>query len=138
MLNKATLLGNVGKDPDVRSMQNGNKVANFTLATSERWKDKATGEKREATEWHNIAVFGPLTGVVEQFVRKGSKVLVEGQIKTRKWKDQGGNDRYTTEVVLNGLDAKLILLDGKPEGGARSSAPSNSDAGGHEHDNDFT
>lgn len=112
MINKATLLGNVGNDPDIRTMQSGDKVANFTLATSERWKDKNTGEQKEATEWHRVTVWGNLAGIVEQYVRKGSKLYLEGQIKTRSW-EQDGQKKYTTEIVLQGFGGVLKLLDSK-------------------------
>jgi single-strand DNA-binding protein len=115
-LNRCTLIGNVGKDPEARSFSNGGKVVNFTLATSETWKDKATGERKEKTEWHNVSVFQEgLTGIVEQYVRKGSKLMVEGKLQTRKWQDQSGNDRYSTEVVLQGPDARILLLGDKQE-----------------------
>jgi single-strand DNA-binding protein len=117
-VNKVILVGNLGADPEVRSFQNGGKVANIRIATSENWKDRNSGERKERTEWHNVAVFSEgLVGVVERFLRKGSKVYVEGQLRTRKWQDQSGQDRYTTEVVLQGFDAKLVMLDG-PQGGA--------------------
>jgi single-strand DNA-binding protein len=117
-LNKVTLIGNVGKDPESRSFSNGGKVVNLTLATSESWKDKNTGERKERTEWHNVVITGDgLAGVVERYVRKGSKIYVEGQLRTRKWQDQSGNDRYSTEVVLAGMGSQLILLDGKPADG---------------------
>jgi single-strand DNA-binding protein len=111
------LIGNVGQDPETRTFQDGGKVANFSIATSEKWKDKQTGEKKERTEWHRVAVFGPLTGVVENWVKKGSKVFVEGEIRTRKWQDQSGQDRYSTEIVLQGPGATLKLL-GDPRLGA--------------------
>jgi single-strand DNA-binding protein len=114
-LNKATIIGNLGKDPEIRSTGNS-RVANFTVATTESWKDKNSGEKRERTEWHKVSVFGDgLVGVVEKYLRKGSKVYIEGQLQTRKWKDQNGNDRYTTEIVVN-VGGALILLDGKQDG----------------------
>lgn len=117
-MNRVTLVGNVGKDPEVKSFQNGGKVVNFSIATAETWKDKTTGEKKEKTEWHNIAVFQDgLTGIVEQYVRKGSKLLVEGKLQTRKWQDQSGTDRYSTEVVLQGPDARILLLGDKSGGG---------------------
>lgn len=116
-MNRCTLVGNVGKDPESKSFTNGGKVVNFSVATSETWKDKQTGEKKEKTEWHNVAVFQDgLTGIVEQYVRKGSKVLVEGKLQTRKWQDQAGNDRYSTEVVLQGPDARILLLGDKAGG----------------------
>ena len=117
-VNKVILIGNLGADPEVRSFQNGGKVANIRLATTENWKDRNTGERQERTDWHSVAVFGEgLVGVVERFLRKGSKIYVEGQLRTRKWQDQQGNDRYTTEVVLQGPGASLTMLDGKPAGG---------------------
>jgi single-strand DNA-binding protein len=111
-LNKAMLIGNLGADPEIRSFQNGGKVANLRIATSESWKDKSTGERQERTEWHTVAVFGEgLVGVVERFLRKGSKVYVEGQLTTRKWQDQSGNDRYSTEVHVRGMGGTLTMLD---------------------------
>ena len=116
-LNKVMLIGNLGQDPEVRSFQNGGKVANLRIATSERWKDKNTGEQQERTEWHTVAVFGDgLVNVCERYLRKGSKVFVEGQLQTRKYQDQQGNDRYSTEVVLRGFGGTLTMLDG-PQGG---------------------
>ncbi len=115
-LNKVTLIGNLGADPEVRSFQNGGKVCNLRLATSETWKDKNTGERQERTEWHTVAIFTDgLVRVAEQYLRKGSKVYLEGKLQTRKWQDQSGNDRYSTEVVLQGFDGKLLMLDGKSE-----------------------
>ena len=119
-MNRVTLVGNVGKDPEARTFQNGGKVVNFSIATSETWKDKGSGERKEKTEWHNVAVFQDgLTDIAERYIRKGSKVLVEGKLQTRKWQDQSGADRYSTEVVLQGFDAKILLLDGKQDGGGR-------------------
>lgn len=115
-LNRATLIGNLGGDPEIRTFDSGDKVANFSLATSDRWKDRNTGEQKERTEWHRVAVFGKLVDVIEQYVRKGDKVLVEGAIRTRKWQDQSGQDRYSTEIVLTGFDSKLIML-GSPGSG---------------------
>ena len=115
-LNKVCLIGNLGKDPEVRSTQNGDKIVNFSVATSERWKDKSTGEQREKTEWHNVVVFNEgLAGVAERFLRKGSKVYVEGAMKTRKWTDRDGNERYSTEVVLQRFNGVLVLLDGRSD-----------------------
>lgn len=115
-VNKVILIGNLGADVEVRSFQNGNKVANLRLATSEAWKDKNTGEKREKTEWHTVAIFSEgLVRVAEQFLRKGSKVYIEGQLQTRKWQDQSGNDHYSTEVVLQGFNGTLTMLDGKSD-----------------------
>ena len=117
-LNKVMLIGNLGKDPEVRTFQNGGKVCNFSLATSESWKDRTSGEKQERTEWHNIAIFNEgLAGVAERFLKKGSKVYIEGQLQTRKWQDQNGQDRYTTEVVLRGPNSVMTMLDGAPGGG---------------------
>ena len=112
-LNKVMLIGNLGADPEIRSFQNGGKVANLRIATSERWKDK-TGEMQERTEWHTVAIFSDgLVNVVERYLRKGSKVFVEGKLQTRKWQDQSGNDRYSTEVVLQGFGGTLTMLDGQ-------------------------
>jgi single-strand DNA-binding protein len=117
-VNKVILVGNVGKDPEIRSTQTGMKIANITLATSESWKDKASGERKERTEWHRISVMNDgLSGVVERFVHKGSKIYVEGQLQTRKWTDKDGNDKYSTEVVLGAFNGTLVLLDGKRDDG---------------------
>ena len=114
MLNKVILIGNAGQDPDIRTMQNGGKVANLSIATSETWKDKNTGERREKTEWHRVAVFQEgLVGVIERFVTKGSKLYIEGQLETRKWQDKDGSDRYSTEIVLKGYNCKIVMLDNK-------------------------
>lgn len=116
-LNKVMLIGNLGADPEVRTFQNGGKVCNLRIATSETWKDRNTGERREKTEWHTVSVFSEgLVRVCEQFLRKGSKVYVEGQLQTRKWQDQSGNDRYSTEVVLQGFNGTLTMLDGRSGG----------------------
>ncbi|NNC51909.1 MAG: single-stranded DNA-binding protein [Erythrobacter sp.] len=116
-LNKVMLIGNLGADPEIRSFPNGGKVANLRIATSEQWKDRNTGERQERTEWHTVSIFSEgLINVVERFLRKGSKVFVEGQLQTRKWQDQQGNDRYSTEVVLRGFNGTLTMLDG-PGGG---------------------
>jgi len=123
-VNKVILVGNLGADPEVRSFQNGGKVANIRIATSENWKDRNSGERKERTEWHNVAIFSEgLVGVTERYLRKGSKVYIEGKLQTRKWQDQSGADRYTTEVVLQGFDAKLVMLDG-PQGGSGGGARS--------------
>jgi single-strand DNA-binding protein len=119
-VNKVILVGNLGADPEVKSFQNGGKVCNMRIATSESWKDRMSGERKERTEWHNVAIFSEgLAGVAERYLRKGSKVYVEGQLRTRKWQDQSGNDRYTTEVVLQGPGAVLTMLDGAPGGGGQ-------------------
>ncbi|MEO0032838.1 MAG: single-stranded DNA-binding protein [Pseudomonadota bacterium] len=117
-VNKVILVGNLGADPEVKSFQNGGKVCNLRIATSESWKDRNTGDRQERTEWHSVAIFSEgLAGVAERFLRKGSKVYIEGQLRTRKWQDQSGNDRYSTEVVLQGPGAVLTMLDGAPGGG---------------------
>jgi len=117
-VNKVILVGNLGADPEVRTFQNGGKVCNLRIATSENWKDKNTGERREKTEWHTVAVFSDgLVRVCEQYLKKGSKVYIEGQLQTRKWQDQSGNDRYSTEVVLQGFNGTLVMLDGRSGGG---------------------
>jgi len=117
-LNKVMLIGNLGADPEVRTFQNGGKVCNLRIATSETWKDRNTGEKQERTEWHTVAIFNEgLAGVAERFLKKGSKVYIEGQLQTRKWQDQNGNDRYSTEVVLRGPNSVMTMLDGAGGGG---------------------
>ncbi|MFQ5622198.1 MAG: single-stranded DNA-binding protein [Paracoccaceae bacterium] len=127
-VNKVILIGNLGRDPEVRSFPNGGKVCNLRIATSETWRDKQTGERRERTEWHSVAIFSePLVRVAEQYLRKGSKVYIEGQLETRKWQDQSGNDRYSTEVVLRPYRSELTMLDSRSEGGG---APAGGDAGG--------
>ena len=113
-VNKVILLGNLGKDPEVRNFQNGGRVCNFPIATSESWKDKNTGERQEKTNWHSIAIFSdPLVNIAEQYLKKGSKVYIEGQLETRKWQDQSGNDRFTTEVVLRPFRGEITLLDNR-------------------------
>ena len=138
-VNKVIIVGNLGADPEVKSFQNGGKVCNLRIATSESWKDKNTGEKQERTEWHSVAIFSEgLAGVAERFLRKGSKVYIEGQLRTRKWQDAQGQDRYSTEVVLQGPGATLTMLDGAPGsggggssgGGARSGGGGGSSGGG--------
>ncbi|MDF3413633.1 single-stranded DNA-binding protein [Sulfitobacter sp. M57] len=116
-VNKVILIGNLGRDPEVRSFQNGGKVCNLRIATSETWKDRNTGERREKTEWHSVAIFQEgLVRIAEQYLRKGSKVYIEGQLQTRKWQDQSGADRYSTEVVLQGYGGTLTMLDGRDGG----------------------
>ncbi|WP_374295345.1 single-stranded DNA-binding protein [Sphingomonas sp.] len=116
-VNKVILVGNLGRDPESRSFQNGGKVVNLRIATSESWKDRNSGERKEKTEWHSVAIFNEgLANVAERFLRKGSKVYIEGQLQTRKWQDQSGNERYSTEVVLQGFNSVLTMLDG-PGGG---------------------
>jgi len=117
-VNKVILIGNLGRDPEVRSFQNGGKVVNLRLATTETWRDRQSGERKEKTEWHSVAIFNePLGKIAEQYLRKGSKVYLEGQLETRKWQDQSGQERYTTEVVLRPYSGALTLLDGRGEGG---------------------
>jgi single-strand DNA-binding protein len=115
-VNKVILIGNLGADPEVKSFQNGGRVANLRIATSEQWKDKATGEKKERTEWHSVTLQSDgLVGVAERYLRKGSKVYIEGQLRTRKWQDQSGNDRYSTEISVGGMGGVMTMLDG-PQG----------------------
>ena len=117
-VNKVILIGNLGRDPEVRTFQNGGKVCNLRIATSESWKDRNTGERREKTEWHNVAIFNDnLVRLAQQYLKKGSKVYVEGQLETRKWQDQNGQDRYTTEVTLRPFRGEMTFLDGRPGGG---------------------
>ncbi len=131
MLNKVMLIGFLGADPIVKSFQNGGRICNLRIATSETWKDKATGEKKEATEWHSVVVSNDgLVGVCERFLRKGSKVYVEGQLKTRKWQDKDGNDRYSTEVVLRGFGGTLTMLDGAGERREPDGSQGHADTGG--------
>ena len=137
-VNKVILIGNLGRDPEVRAFQNGGKVANLRIATSETWRDRNSGERKERTEWHNVAIYAePLVRVAEQYLRKGSKVYLEGQLETRKWQDQSGQDRYTTEIALRPYRSELTMLDGRGEGGGgggggfddRGSAPSGGGGG---------
>ena len=128
-LNKVTLIGNVCADPDVRSFSNGGRVVNLSLATNEKWTDKKTNEKKEKAEFHRIAIFQDgLVGVIEKYVKKGSKLYIEGQLETRKWQDQDGNDKYSTEIVLKGFGGKMLMLDGKPDGQAQPSQPAQQSA----------
>lgn len=118
-VNKVILIGNLGADPEVKAFQNGGKIANLRLATSESWKDRTTGERKERTEWHSVVIQSEgLVGVVERYLRKGSKIYVEGSLRTRKWQDRDGNDRYTTEVSVGGMGGVLTMLDGAPGGGS--------------------
>lgn len=137
-VNKVILIGNLGRDPEVRTFQNGGKVCNLRIATSENWKDKSTGERRERTEWHTVAIFQEgLVRIAEQYLRKGSKVYIEGKLQTRKWQDQSGNDRYSTEVVLQGYDGVLTMLDGRGEGGGNGSGPGGGSSYGGGQDDRF-
>jgi single-strand DNA-binding protein len=115
-VNKVTILGNLGKDPEVRFMPNGGAVANITVATSDTWKDKQTGEQKEKTEWHRVVMFGKLAEIAGEYLKKGSKVYLEGSLQTRKWTNQQGQDQYTTEIVLQGFNGVMQMLDGKPSG----------------------
>ena len=120
-VNKVILIGNLGRDPETRTFQNGGKVCNLAVATSENWKDRNTGERRERTEWHRVAIFNEaLVRLAEQYLKKGSKVYLEGKLETRKWQDQSGQDRYTTEVVLRPYAGELTFLDGRGDGGGGS------------------
>jgi single-strand DNA-binding protein len=120
-VNKVILIGNLGADPEIRRTQDGRPIANLRIATSETWRDKGTGERKERTEWHRVVIFNEgLCRVVEQYVKKGSKVYIEGQLQTRKWQDQSGQERYSTEVVLQGFNSTLTLLDGRGQGGGES------------------
>jgi len=131
-LNKVTLIGNLGADPEVRSFNNGGKVCNLRIATSERWRDKNTGENREKTEWHSVAIFSEgLIRVCEQYLRKGSSIYIEGKLQTRKWQDQSGNDRYSTEVVLQGFDSKMVMLDGRNGGDSGGQGGGGQSGGGY-------
>jgi len=117
-VNKVILIGNLGADPEVRHTQDGRPIVNLRVATSESWRDKASGERREKTEWHRVVIFSEgLAKIAEQYLKKGSKVYLEGQLQTRKWQDQSGQDRYSTEVVLQGFNSQLTMLDGKSGGG---------------------
>ena len=130
-VNKVILIGNLGADPEIKSFQNGGKIANIRIATSEQWKDRMTGERKERTEWHTVAIFNEgLVGVVERYLKKGSKVYVEGQLETRKWQDQQGNDRYSTEVALRPFRSELHMLDGKAGGSAGDDRGNGYGAGG--------
>jgi single-strand DNA-binding protein len=118
-LNKVMIIGNLGRDPEVRSFQNGGEVCNLRIATSENWKDKNTGERREKTEWHSVAIFQEgLVRVAEQYLKKGSTVYIEGKLQTRKWQDQSGVDKYSTEIVLQGYDGVMTMIGGRADGGS--------------------
>jgi len=129
-VNKVILIGNLGRDPECRTFQNGGKVANLRVATTDTWKDRQSGERRERTEWHSVAVFGPLADIAERYLRKGSKVYLCGSLQTRKWQDQSGNDRYTTEVVLQGPGAEMTMLDSRAGGGGQGGGFSNGGSDG--------
>ncbi|MEN9717404.1 MAG: single-stranded DNA-binding protein [Pseudomonadota bacterium] len=130
-VNKVILIGNLGADPEVKSFQNGGRIANLRIATSESWKDRQTGERKERTEWHSVVIQSEgLVGVVERFLRKGSKVYIEGQLRTRKWQDQSGNDRYTTEISVGGMGGVLTMLDGAQGGGSAGGSGGGQRGGG--------
>ena len=129
-VNKVIIVGNLGADPEIKSFQNGGRIANLRIATSESWKDRATGERKERTEWHNVVIQSDgLVGVVERYVKKGSKIYIEGSLRTRKWQDRDGNDRYTTEISV-GVGGVLTMLDGAQGGGSGGGARSGGDWGG--------
>lgn len=133
-VNKVILIGNLGADPEVKSFQNGGKIANLRIATSEQWKDRTTGERKERSEWHNVVINGDgLVGVAERYLKKGSKVYIEGSLRTRKWQDRDGNDKYTTEVVIAGMGGTLTMLDG-PGGGKSDNRHPNQNGFGTDHD----
>lgn len=134
-VNKVILVGNLGADPDIRRTNNGDPIVNMRIATSESWKDKSTGERKERSEWHNVVIFNEgLAKVAENYLKKGSKVYVEGQLQTRKWQDKDGNDRYSTEVVLQRYRGELAMLDGRGEGGGKSPQASPKQMPKHELD----
>jgi single-strand DNA-binding protein len=129
-VNKVTLVGNLGKDPEVRKMQSGDSVVSFSLATSESWRDKNTGERKDKTEWHNVVIFNEgLVKVAEQYLKKGMKVYIEGALQTRKWTDQSGAERYSTEIVLQKYRGELQMLDSRNEGGSRDYGEGGGDSG---------
>jgi single-strand DNA-binding protein len=129
-VNKVILVGNLGNDPEVRNLPNGGKVVNLSIATSESWKDRNTGERREKTEWHRVVIFSEgLTRVAESYLRKGSKVYIEGQLQTRKWQDQSGQDKYSTEIVLQGFNSNLTLLDGRGDNAGEGNYGGGNDGG---------
>ncbi|MBK0400036.1 single-stranded DNA-binding protein [Limibaculum sp. M0105] len=130
-VNKVILIGNLGRDPETRSFPNGGRVCNLRIATSETWRDRESGERKERTEWHSVAIFSePLIKIAESYLRKGSKVYLEGQLETRKWQDQSGQDRYSTEVVLRPYRGELTMLDGRGEGGGGGFGGGRDDFGG--------
>jgi single-strand DNA-binding protein len=129
-VNKVILVGTLGQDPDVKYAANGNAIANLSVATSEEWNDKATGQKQQKTEWHRVSIFGKLAEIAGQYLKKGSQVYLEGKLQTRKWQDQNGQDRYTTEVVLSGYDGNMQMLGGRQGGGDTSFAPQQGGMGG--------
>ena len=134
-LNKVMIIGNLGRDPEVRSFQNGGKVCNLRIATSETWKDKNTGERREKTEWHTVAIFQEgLVRIAEQYLKKGSTVYIEGKLQTRKWQDQSGQDKYSTEIVLQGYDGVMTMIGGRGDGGGGMGGGGGGQGGGYMSD----
>lgn len=134
-VNKVIIIGNLGADPEIKSFTNGGKIANLRIATSKRWKDRQSGEAKEATEWHSVVINGDgLVGVVERYLKKGSKIYIEGELRTRKWQDRDGNDKYTTEVVVAGMGGSLTMLDGASGGEGSSNRHRNQNAMGTDHD----
>ncbi|MFP6749742.1 MAG: single-stranded DNA-binding protein [Alphaproteobacteria bacterium] len=130
-VNKVILVGNLGRDPEVRNMQNGDPIVHLNLATSEQWKDKNSGERREKTEWHRVVIFNENLGrIAQQYLRKGSKIYIEGQLQTRKWQDQSGQEKYTTEIVLNRFRGELTMLDSRADGGGGGGGGGNYGGGG--------
>ena len=137
-VNKVILVGALGRDPEVRNTQDGRKIVNLSVATSETWKDRGSGERKERTEWHRVVIFNERLGeIAERYLRKGSKVYLEGALQTRKWQDQSGQEKYSTEVVLQQFRGELTLLDGRNEAGSQSSAPSTSRPSGRSVPDDF-
>tara|TARA_R100000951_G_scaffold2179_3_gene3716 strand:- start:512 stop:1033 length:522 start_codon:yes stop_codon:yes gene_type:complete len=132
-LNKVQIIGNLGKDPEVRFLPNGGAVANITVATSETWKDKQTGEQKEKTEWHRIVLFGKLAEIAGEYLKKGSKAYFEGQLQTRKWTNNEGKDQYTTEIVLQGFTGKMEMLDSRPQAGQQGAGFSNANQANQQH-----
>ena len=129
-VNKVILIGNLGRDPEIKQMPSGSSIANLSIATSESWRDKASGERKEKTEWHRVVVFSEgLVRIVEQYLKKGAKVYIEGQLETRKWQDKDGNDKYSTEVVLQGFNSSLTMLDGRAGGGGSGGGGGDYDEG---------
>jgi len=134
-LNKVMLIGNLGQDPEVKSFQNGGKICNLRIATSENWKDRTSGERKERTEWHTVVLQSEgLVGVAERYLRKGSKVYIEGQLRTRKWQDQSGNDRYSTEISVGGMNGVMTMLDGAPGAGGGGGGGGQRGGGGGDWD----
>lgn len=137
-VNKVILIGNLGRDPEVRTFPDGGKICNLRIATSERWRDRASGEQRERTEWHNVVLRGEgLVRVAEQYLRKGSKVYVEGTLQTRKWQDQSGQDKYSTDVVVAGMGGTLTMLDGRGDGGGSGGGGGSTGGGGYDRDQGY-